>query len=171
MRATTTTVDEVTNDAMTEQEPEGGELYLACTLRGRSYLAPAALVREVSVVGALTPVPRTPTWFAGVMNLRGAIVGVIELARLLGLPDQAAPRAMALVCAHDDAPIAVAVDAVGGMRWLASGELLPATDLDGVPAPRVVAGYYQTAEGPVGVLDLAWLLGSLDLSQERIGEQ
>lgn len=42
-------------------------------------------VREILQVGRLTPLPRTPEFVRGVMNLRGAVVPVIDLAARLGL--------------------------------------------------------------------------------------
>ena len=41
-------------------------------------------VREILEVGRLTALPRTPEFVRGVMNLRGAVVPVIDLAARLG---------------------------------------------------------------------------------------
>jgi purine-binding chemotaxis protein CheW len=41
-------------------------------------------VREILQVTRLTPLPRTPLFVRGVMNLRGAVVPVIDLAARLG---------------------------------------------------------------------------------------
>ncbi len=41
-------------------------------------------VREILQVARLTPLPRTPAFVRGVMNLRGAVVPVIDLAARLG---------------------------------------------------------------------------------------
>ena len=43
-------------------------------------------VREILEVGRLTALPRTPEFVRGVMNLRGAVVPVIDLAARLGQP-------------------------------------------------------------------------------------
>jgi purine-binding chemotaxis protein CheW len=43
-------------------------------------------VREILEVGRLTPLPRTPEFVRGVMNLRGAVVPVIDLAARVGQP-------------------------------------------------------------------------------------
>lgn len=43
-------------------------------------------VREILEVGRLTALPRTPTFVRGVMNLRGAVVPVIDLAARVGQP-------------------------------------------------------------------------------------
>jgi purine-binding chemotaxis protein CheW len=64
----------------------GGEL---CSLLrmavGSEVLAvPIEDVREILQVGRLTPLPRTPAFVRGVMNLRGAVVPVIDLGARLG---------------------------------------------------------------------------------------
>lgn len=43
-------------------------------------------VREILEVGRLTALPRTPDFVRGVMNLRGAVVPVIDLAARVGQP-------------------------------------------------------------------------------------
>jgi purine-binding chemotaxis protein CheW len=43
-------------------------------------------VREILQITRLTPLPRTPDFVRGVMNLRGAVVPVVDLAARLGRP-------------------------------------------------------------------------------------
>lgn len=53
---------------------------------GREVLAVSIdAVREILEVGRLTALPRTPAFVRGVMNLRGAVVPVVDLAARLGL--------------------------------------------------------------------------------------
>lgn len=64
---------------------------LGCSLLrmavGREAMAvPIDDVREILEVGRLTALPRTPEFVRGVMNLRGAVVPVIDLAARLGQP-------------------------------------------------------------------------------------
>lgn len=44
------------------------------------------LVREILEVGQMTPLPLMPDFVCGVMNLRGVVVPVIDLAARLGMP-------------------------------------------------------------------------------------
>ena len=55
-------------------------------------------VREILEVGRLTALPRTPEFVRGVMNLRGAVVPVIDLAARLGqAPIQLSRRSCVVV--------------------------------------------------------------------------
>ena len=58
---------------------------LVVELAGRNYGAPLQAVREVFTLGPLTPVPTAPAAVAGVANLRGQVVPVLDLMRLLDL--------------------------------------------------------------------------------------
>lgn len=58
---------------------------LVVELAGRHYGAPLQAVREVFTLGPLTPVPTAPAAVAGVANLRGQVVPVLDLMRLLDL--------------------------------------------------------------------------------------
>lgn len=59
---------------------------LRLTVAGEVLAVPIADVREILEVGRLTPMPRTPPLVRGVMNLRGAVVPVIDLAVRVGRP-------------------------------------------------------------------------------------
>src|SRR5690349_14814383 len=62
--------------------------HLIFTLRGSVYGVPASAVREILWLPELTPVEESPRYVAGVLNLRGRIVPVIDLNIRFGL----APR-------------------------------------------------------------------------------
>ncbi|MBN1875940.1 MAG: chemotaxis protein CheW [Anaerolineae bacterium] len=50
------------------------------------YALEATYVFDIKPVARITPVPRTPEWIAGVVNIRGRILSVIDLRRFLGVP-------------------------------------------------------------------------------------
>lgn len=56
-------------------------------LGGERYALPLTSVREVSVLKDLTPVPCTPAFVVGIINLRGEIRTVIDLKKFFDLPD------------------------------------------------------------------------------------
>ncbi|MCP4663265.1 MAG: chemotaxis protein CheW [bacterium] len=60
--------------------------YLTFFLAGEEYAAGIPRIREIVHYDALTRVPTTPVWIRGVMNLRGTVVPVVDLAAKLGLP-------------------------------------------------------------------------------------
>jgi purine-binding chemotaxis protein CheW len=59
--------------------------FLTFTVAEEEYAVPVLRVREILAYVPLTRVPRAPQFVAGVMNLRGSVVPVIDLRIKLGL--------------------------------------------------------------------------------------
>jgi purine-binding chemotaxis protein CheW len=60
--------------------------YLAFLLGGETFAVRILVIKEIIEHRALTQVPMMPPWIAGVINLRGAAVPVIDLATRFGRP-------------------------------------------------------------------------------------
>jgi purine-binding chemotaxis protein CheW len=58
--------------------------FMTFNLRSEQYGFPIEVVREINRVAEITPVPRTPDFVRGVMNLRGRIIPVVDLRMKLG---------------------------------------------------------------------------------------
>src|SRR6218665_1898354 len=58
--------------------------WLAAESAGSSYLLPLGQSGEIFPWVSVQTVPYTQSWFLGVANLRGGLVGVVDLAGLLG---------------------------------------------------------------------------------------
>jgi purine-binding chemotaxis protein CheW len=54
--------------------------YLTFEIGGEEYAASILKIREIIAYQQLTKVPKVPGWVRGVINLRGAVVPVIDLA-------------------------------------------------------------------------------------------
>jgi purine-binding chemotaxis protein CheW len=70
-----------------EEEETGEQITLMLVRLGREiYGLDAQYVDRIEPVEHLTRVPRVPEWVAGMTNLRGRVLSVVDLARLFGLP-------------------------------------------------------------------------------------
>jgi twitching motility protein PilI len=58
---------------------------LGVSIGAERYLLDLTQAGEIVPVGALAAVPLTQPWYLGLTNIRGNLVGVIDLARYLGL--------------------------------------------------------------------------------------
>ncbi len=61
--------------------------YLTFLTAGEEYAVNIGKVKEIVKFEAVTKVPNTPSWIAGVTNLRGTVVPVVDLAVKFGLKD------------------------------------------------------------------------------------
>jgi chemotaxis signal transduction protein len=91
------------------------------TLGGARHAVEISWVREVVALGWVTPVPNAPPAVAGVVNLHGAIVPVIDLAVLGGSsagPARAHPGEGAVVIAVEEVAAALRIGAVDEVATL-----------------------------------------------------
>jgi purine-binding chemotaxis protein CheW len=95
-------------------------------LGGERYAFPLEQVREVSMLRGLTPVPCTPSFVLGIINLRGEIRTVIDLKKFFELPDAGLTELnKIIVIAHGGARLGVLADAIRGVRRVPLAELQP----------------------------------------------
>ncbi len=74
----------------------------------------------------ITPVPKTPEYILGVMNLRGNIVPVVNLKRMLNLPNQEDESDFILIIDSSIGNIGLMIDQVVGAITIEDEEILPA---------------------------------------------
>ncbi|MCY7308265.1 MAG: chemotaxis protein CheW [Rhodoferax sp.] len=95
--------------------------WLAVRCGGRNFLFPLGQSGEIFPLGAVQPVPYSESWFRGVVNLRGGLYGVVDMAAFV---DPGAERAAALAAervvvtlnAALDVNCAILVDSLAGLR-------------------------------------------------------
>lgn len=68
---------------MSSPIPSSDNRYLEFLVGQSRYCLPLLKVREVMGVPEITSIPNTPAYFAGIMNLRGLIVSVLDLRKKL----------------------------------------------------------------------------------------
>ncbi|MAA76361.1 MAG: chemotaxis protein CheW [Salinisphaeraceae bacterium] len=100
--------------------PEPTERFVRFYVAAQSYAIAVLRIQEVLRVSDIASVPGAPSQVLGVVNLRGRIVPVISLRRLLGLPDarpvdaQAEHERLVVVEARREA-FGLLVDSVAGL--------------------------------------------------------
>ncbi len=150
--------------------PAPGETLEVVTfaLGAERYGLEARHVLEVLRLADLTPVPGTPDFLAGVTNLRGDILAVVDLRRLLGVAVRGlTDLARVIVVGGDRAELGLLADAAHGVTALRAEELLdPPGSVSGA-GRDYVRGITREA---LIVLDGAVLLGDRRLFVDQ-GEE
>jgi purine-binding chemotaxis protein CheW len=70
----------------TEEPPRDLASFLTFALGGETFALPLRRAREIVRCDSVTRVPGMPAWMRGVMNVRGSVVPVIDLAPRIGRP-------------------------------------------------------------------------------------
>lgn len=113
--------------------PDGEEAqYLTFSLGGEMFAIGILAIKEIIEYGNLTTVPMMPTFVRGVINVRGAVVPVVDLSARFGRKISEATRRSCIVIieAHSDAgdnqDVGVMVDAVSAVMEIPASEIEPA---------------------------------------------
>jgi len=116
-------------------------------------------VKEVVRYLPLTRIPRAPDYMPGIINLRGGVVTVVDLAMRFGLPPVANPdEAFVIVVeiVHEDVPylVGLRVDSVQEVIKVASDQLDVSPRIGGMVASEYVEGVFLQNDTFVSLLNL-----------------
>lgn len=112
------------------------------------YGVETSFVREIHPLTDLTPLPCTPAFVLGVVNLRGEIVSVIDVKKFFDLPEKGLTDLnKVIVLQSETMRFGILADAVLGVRRIPAAEIQPSLPtltgireqyLKGVTAERTV---------------------------------
>lgn len=151
--------------------------YLTFTLHGALYAAPIRDVHEVIEYAGITEVPLAPSAVPGVINLRGAVVPVVDLSVRFGGP-RAVPGQRTCVVIVDlpgegdegRCTLGVIVDGVNEAIH-AQGDQIEPKPLFGVGIrPDFVSSMLNVEAGFIPVLELSRVLSVAELEGENDAE-
>lgn len=108
---------------------------LEFSLAHERYGIASACVREVYPLTDFTPVPCTPPFVLGIVNVRGEIVSVIDIRKFFGLPTSGITDLNKVIIIHNDAMLfGIVVDSILDVCRIALADLLPAANISGIGA-------------------------------------
>ncbi|MEM9682422.1 MAG: chemotaxis protein CheW [Pseudomonadota bacterium] len=133
------------------------EQLVTMTVDGQLFGLSILSVQDIVETHNITQVPRTPSAISGIMNLRGRIVTVLNLRRILGRNDESSSKMGVTVETNGDL-YTILVDEIGEVRLLdrADFETAPAT-LD-PKLKQLCTGIYRLDGELLAVLDVAQIL-------------
>jgi purine-binding chemotaxis protein CheW len=147
-----------------------GDQIIVATIGDASYGIPVEHLLEVEYVPNVAPVPHTADWIRGVVNLRGAILTLIDPARLLQVGAWTrTPQSRMLVVGRED-PVAFAVSHLRGMHQFTdpvSPDLIE--DMPGRVSDYIQAAFRDEDEFLI-VLDIRRLLDDAEQATPRLNE-
>ena len=133
-------------------------LYLGFTAADQAYALPIAVVREILRIPRIHTFPKVPPFVKGVVDLRGAILPVVDLRERLGLGTVDRAKGRILVLVPQTQPMGLLVDRAVEV-FPCDGEVMKPTPdlLQQAPVP-FLAGLVPRGEVLYYVLDPGLLL-------------
>ena len=131
----------------------------------QSYALPIGVVREIVRPPEITAVPQSAGEVAGVMNLRGRIVPVIDLRKRLQQASENTPKNRVLVTSIEAKLVGLLVDAASEVLKIDSTEIEPGSKLVGNDNESYVTGVAKYKGKLVVLLDAKKLLPRSERSE------
>jgi purine-binding chemotaxis protein CheW len=147
---------------------------LTFEMGGEEYGVDLLQVTEIIEYGTLTQVPTMPAVVRGVVNLRGHVLPVVDLAARFGITASPVTRRSCVVVvvtevAGERIQVGLVADAVHEVVGVDEGDLLPPPAFGSAVGASFLTGMVQKREKFVMVLDLPRVL-ALEALQEEIPE-
>lgn len=142
--------------------------YLTFVLGGEMFAIGILAVKEIIEYGGMTAVPMMPESIRGVINLRGSVVPVVDLARLFGRPSSPITRRTCNVIVEVESEtgrqdVGVVVDAVSEVLEIRQDEIEPPPSFGARLRTDFMVGMGKVANSFVILLNVDKILALDDL--------
>lgn len=128
-------------------------------LAGQKYAFRIGRIQEIITPGRVTLIPEVPVFIAGVSNLRGTIIPIVNLRLLFGLPDRPVDaNTRTIVVNVGPRVMGCTVDTVTQVMRITADQIHPAPQAVSAGGPRYIEGFLRTQQDLVILLDVDNLL-------------
>ena len=151
--------------------------FLAFALGGEAFAMDIKSVREVIQYGSLTEVPLMPGFIRGVINLRGAVVPVVDLSVRFGKPPTDISKRSCVVILEvtgaggEEVVLGVIVDQVQAVLDIHAAEIEPAPAFGSSLRSEFIAGVGKVGGTFIILLDVQHTLSIDEMSSLTAGAE
>ncbi len=158
-------LEEIVNDlAVTEQDQ-----HLTFDLSEEELAVPVMNIREIIRYGKLTKMPMVPNFIEGVINLRGNVVPVINLAEKFALNRHNSDKRTCIIIMEidiDDESVVmgIVVDKVLQVIEIPDSDIEPTPTLGAKIQTNFIKGMARTEDGFIIILDISQVLSAEEVA-------
>ncbi len=134
---------------------------LLFSLGEETYGVPIADVREIYLEYSVTSIPCVPDYIQGVINIRGEIVSVTVLSKLMGYAASEVAQPQAIVVQNDECVTAMVVDEIGDIVEVAKEAVEPPVSMIGKAQADFVSGSVYVEGRLIGLVNLERVLSTV----------
>jgi purine-binding chemotaxis protein CheW len=135
-------------------------LHVLFAVDGTTFALPANLVLQMETFTGATFVPGTPPWVAGIVQLRGRVIPVVDLRARFGIaPAERTIDTRVVVGELEGRTVALVADAAREVARIAPSQLKPPPRLVDLGARGFIKAVVQLGERTIMVLDFAKVIG------------
>lgn len=120
-------------------------------------------VREIRGWTPATPLPRSPGYMKGVINLRGAVLPIVDLGARFGLQTSDPTARHVIMVAHiGGRTVGLLVDAVSDIIQLTEGSVQPTPDVASDEVRTFVKGIFALDGRMISLIELDMILPEVE---------
>ena len=158
-------------DPMTPAAAGARRELIAFRIADQEFCVDIMQVREIRGWTPATPLPRTPSFMKGVINLRGTIVPVIDLRLKLRLDNARYDAFTVMIVLNvEDRVVGIVVDSVSDVIPLSAEQIRPTPEFGAAVDTRFISGIGTHDDRMLILLDIETLLDSADMGQANLAE-
>lgn len=145
--------------SQTEQVQSAQREFVAFRTAGQDFCIDIMSVREIRGWTPATVLPHAPAYVMGVINLRGAVVPIVDLARRLGLGSMdPSPRDVIIIAVIDNQIVGLVVEAVSDIIGVETGSIQQTPDVASEETKAFVEGVIAINDQMIRLIDLERVL-------------
>lgn len=140
-----------------------GRELMAFRIGAQEFCVDIMAVREIRGFTPATPLPQSPSYVRGVINLRGAVLPIIDLAARLGFgTSETSARHVIMVVQVGQQAIGLLVDAVSDILTVSGDAVQPTPDVASEMAKNFVRGVLAIDGRMISLITLDNVLPALE---------
>ncbi|UWP97290.1 chemotaxis protein CheW [Aliiroseovarius crassostreae] len=145
---------EATKNLDTHSDGDEIEL-LSFLVGGQDYSVDIMSVREIRGGAQATSLPHAPSYVKGVINLRGTVLPIVDLAKRLGMhEDKDSERNVIIVVAIGERTVGLVVDAVSDILAISEQDMQPPPEMRADQKRNFVSALTIVEDRMIRILDL-----------------
>jgi purine-binding chemotaxis protein CheW len=139
---------------------DGSNQFLTFTLDSEEYGIEILKVQEIKGFSKITPIPNAPPFVKGVMNLRGAVVPIVDLRSRFAMAARDYDQFTVIIVVNlVDKIVGLVVDTVSDVMTIPEANVAETPELAGGVDASCITGMGKVDEKLVMLIDIARLVG------------
>jgi purine-binding chemotaxis protein CheW len=151
-----------------QSHSEDDARFLLFKVGGEIYGTPLLGIREVVQPQDPKPIPNTVPFFTGVINLRGQVVGVVDLRKRFGCEAACRPRMALMVFSTESGPLGALVDEIECVARIPESKIESKAVIRTHVREEYFIGIGNQDGRLISLIDLNKILGAEELKAPRV---
>ncbi len=138
--------------------------HLIFSLGAEEYAVPILKVKEVIEIPDISPIPHTPNYYLGIMNLRGLVISIIDLRlKIKGVPLEMGKKSAIIILDFGHFCFGIAVSSVNRVIPIEASEIKDRPAMESVESLEYIQGVVYRDKRLILILDVSKALNVEDV--------